>query len=376
MNQKEFLALLDKYIANKTDHEEEKRLRSYFESFQQNKDWPSELGPQVDLKAKMLKRLMGSIDKPLKIKKNIISPFLKYAAVLVIGIGLLFLFVNKDSQPTTKVIVQKENTITLKLNNGTTAVISENDHKNIIDSEGNVIGVQTGNQLNYKKKETTLKRLVYNELTVPHGKRFDLILSDGTKIKLNSGSSIKYPIEFIEGKNREVEIWGEAYFEVTKDKDHPFIVHANHIAVEVLGTKFNISSYEEDEFINTVLVEGSVQLFQNLEAEKMIEPLVLEPNHKASWSKVDHTLSSEKVDTDLYTSWVSGRLVFRNIPFKNIRRKLERHYNVSIINNNKSLEEKFYNASFDIETIEQVMEAFKENYSIDYSIDNNQITIN
>lgn len=376
MNKKEFLALLDKYIANKTNHEEEKRLRSYFESFQQNNDWASELGSQAELKEKMLKRLIRSIDKVQKNKKNIVSPFLKYAAVLVIGIGLLFLFVKKDPQSTNNVIVQEENTITLKLNNGTTDLITENDYKKIIDSNGNVIGVQTGNQLNYERKEQTLKRLVYNELTVPHGKRFDLILSDGTKIKLNSGSSIKYPIEFIEGKNREVEIWGEAFFEVTKDKDHPFIVHANHISIRVLGTKFNISSYEEDEFINTVLVEGSVQLFQNKKNGKMDESLVLKPNHKASWSKVHNTLSSEKVDTDVYTSWVNGRLVFRNIPFKNIRRKLERHYNVSIINNNKSLEEKFYNASFDIETIEQVMEAFKENYSIDYTIDNNQITIN
>lgn len=376
MNTKEFLALLDKYIANKTNHEEEKLLLSYFESFQQNNDWSSELGSQAELKERMLKRLMRSIDQPQKNKKTIIYPFLKYAAVLVIGIGLLFLFVKKDPQLPNKVVVQEENAITLKLNNGDTDLITENNHKKIIDSKGNVIGVQTGNQLNYEKKEHTLKKLVYNELTVPHGKQFDLILSDGTKIKLNSGSSIKYPIEFIEGKKREVEIWGEAFFDVTKDNDHPFIVHANNIAVRVLGTKFNVSSYEEDEYINTVLVEGSVQLFQNKKDEKMAKSLVLKPNHKASWNKVDHTLSSEKVDTDVYTAWVSGRLVFKNIPFKIIRRKLERHYNVSIINNNKSLEEKFYNASFDIETIAQVMDAFKENYNINFTINGKLITIN
>jgi ferric-dicitrate binding protein FerR (iron transport regulator) len=103
---------------------------------------------------------------------------------------------------------------------------------------------------------------------------------------------------------------------------------------------------------------------------------ILKPGHKASWSKNENKMSFEEVDTSIYTSWTNGKLIFKNSPFKNIRRKLERHYNVTIINNNISLDEKLYNASFDIETIEEVMEAFKENYEIDFTINANQIIIN
>ena len=172
-----------------------------------------------------------------------------------------------------------------------------------------------------------------------------------------------------------MEIWGEAFFDVTRDENHPFLVTANNVQVEVLGTKFNVSSYPEDDDISTVLVEGSVQL-TNKDKSNLDDSFVIVPNQKASWDKNSEKMTIEEVETDIYTSWTSGRIIFKNIPFKNIRKKLERRYNVTIINNNQALDEKFYNASFDIETIEQVMKAFKENYSIDYSITDNQIIIN
>ncbi|WP_190811175.1 FecR domain-containing protein [Flagellimonas sp. S3867] len=382
MDKKKFLTLLDRYLKGVTTEEEEKLLLNYFNSFQNSEldGWPIELGDPQELKEKMLGRISQNIESKASHKNKLklirSNRFLKYAASIAILFGVLYVYFNeKESSLPAISDVETSNSIMLKLDNGNVDVISENDQKKITDSKGNVVGFQTGNTIAYEPKTTLTKELVYNELTVPLGKKFDLVLSDGTMVKLNAGSTIKYPIQFIEGASREVEVWGEAYFDVTKDENHPFLVNANNIQIKVLGTKFNVSSYPEDEDIHTVLVEGSVQLF-NTDSEHAENSFVITPSQKASWDKELGEMTIKEVDTNIYTSWINGRIIFKNIPFKNIRKKLERRYNVTITNNNESLDEKFYNASFDIETIHQVMEAFRENYNIDYTITDNQIIIN
>lgn len=384
MDKKDFLKLLDKYHKGTTNEEEDRYLLNYFNSFQEDRpgDWPDELGDSQELKERVLGRLTQSVKSKTyrNFKLNRFSPnlFLKYAASAAILIGAVYFVVSDRLASSLGEIPQNSsNVVVLTLEDGNVDVISENDQKKITDSKGNVVGYQKGNTIAYEqnKNTTASKELVYNELTVPLGKKFDLVLSDGTQVKLNAGSSIKYPIQFIQGISREVEIWGEAYFDVTKDENHPFLVNANNVQVKVLGTKFNVSSYPEDDTINTVLVEGSVQLFDS-ENKNQEDSFIIEPNQKASWNKEMGKMTVEEVDASIYTSWINGRIVFKKTPFKNIRKKLERHYNVTIINHNASLDEKLYNASFDIETIHQVMEAFRENYDIDYTITNNQIIIN
>ncbi|MGX1928812.1 FecR family protein [Flagellimonas sp. 2504JD4-2] len=378
MDKKSFLALLDKYLKGATTAKEEEFLLNYFNSFQGNEpdDWPQELGDPGELKEKMLgqisQRLNAKASRSIKIGQVRFNTFLKYAATVAIVFGAVyFFFIDQEGS----LLPDTSNSIVLKLEDGNVDVISENDQKKIMDSKGNVVGFQKGNTISYEQRKAQNQVLVYNELTVPLGKKFDLVLSDGTQVKLNAGSTIKYPVHFVEGSPRAVEVWGEAYFDVTRDENHPFLVDANNIQVKVLGTKFNVTSYPEDDDINAVLVEGSIQLFDT-EASDAQDAFVIVPNQKASWNKNTGEMTIEEVDTDIYTSWINGRIVFKNTPFKNIRKKLERRYDVTIINNNASLDEKFYNASFDIETIEQVMEAFKENYDIDYTITNGQIIIN
>ncbi|WP_422350267.1 FecR family protein [Flagellimonas sp.] len=381
MDKKSFLALLEKHLEGKTTKEEERFLLNYFNSYQEDdsESWPEELGDRQELKDRMLDRLTEGMAKKskrsIKAKPLRSTRLLKYAATVAVVFGVLYVFQHyKETGLSATPHPDNSNAIVLTLDNGNVDVISENDQKKITDSKGNVVGYQKGNTIAYEQKPNS-KELVYNELTVPLGKRFDLVLSDGTTVKVNAGSTIKYPVQFIEGSPREVEVWGEAYFDVIKDINHPFLVNANNIQVEVLGTKFNVSSYPEDEDISTVLVEGSVKLSAR-NTDEVRGSLVITPNQKASWNKITAEMMVTEVETDIYTSWINGRIVFKNSPFKNIRKKLERRYNVSIINNNTSLDEKFYNASFDIETIEEVMEAFKENYAIDYTISNNQIIIN
>ncbi|MDC6361286.1 MULTISPECIES: FecR family protein [Flavobacteriaceae] len=373
---------MKRYQDGNTTPEEEQMLLNYLESFQaaQEDSWPLELGNSEELKNSILTGILQNIKKDKSStyinRRFSYIPLFRYAASIVLITGAFYFFNEMYGTPNNGLHNQKgDDSIVLKLENGNTSVITENDNKDIMDSHGNVVGVQSGNTITYGKAKKEPKELVYNELTVPLGKKFDLVLSDGTSIKLNAGSTIKYPVQFVETTKRVVQIWGEAFFDVTKDEARPFQVIANNVQVEVLGTKFNVSSYPEDDDISTVLVEGSVKLSSN-SAKTEENSFMIVPNQKASWNKENATMTIEEVETDIYTSWINGRIIFKNIPFKNIRKKLERRYNVTIINNNKALDEKFYNASFDIETIEQVMKAFKENYSIDYEIADNQIIIN
>ncbi len=237
------------------------------------------------------------------------------------------------------------------------------------------MGEQNADQLKYFGKNTEKKQM-YHKLMVPYGKKFELMLADGTKAYLNSGSSIKYPTHFLGKGDREVFLTGEAFFEVAKDKERPFVIYADAIGIEVLGTKFNVSSYPEDHTINTVLVEGSVSVFVKEEGKSNEKRTAnLEPGHMATWNRDLNDISFEEVDVDMYVAWIGGKITFNHLAFKDIVKKLERHYNVSIQNTNKVLDEEVFTASFDKETLEEVLNTFSRNFAIQFNIENNQVVI-
>ncbi|HCO81937.1 MAG TPA: iron dicitrate transport regulator FecR, partial [Arenibacter sp.] len=218
--------------------------------------------------------------------------------------------------------------------------------------------------------------ITYNTLTVPYGKRFDLLLSDGTQITLNSGTSLKYPVQFLKTKNRQVFLDGEAFFNVAKDSVNPFIVNTNGLNVRVLGTKFNLSSYPEDQYVNTTLLEGSVSVYNKQDTFDSSNASLLEPGFKAEWNKYNKQISVEEADIAMHTDWLNGKIILRHVPFKNIVKKLERHYNVDIVNNNPELDEEMFTASFDVESIDQVFKTFNVTYEMEYKINDRQIIIN
>jgi transmembrane sensor len=312
--------------------------------------------------------------------KNILNKFkikkvFKYAAIAILFISVGYYIHVDNKAEKIDVTTIKQNEIILQLDNGNIKVLSEDGTEKVVNKDGTVIGSQKGNQLIYDNKPS-IEKLVYNTLTVPYGKRFELKLSDGTHIYLNAGTSLKYPVKFLKGEERQVFLNGEAFFDVTNDVNHPFIVNMNNVGVKVFGTKFNASSYPESESINTVLVEGSVSIFNNNNEYDDKTASILNPGYLASWNKLNKKVSIEKADIAMHIAWIDGRILFRHLPFKNIIKQLERHYDVTIMNNNKKLNEEFFTASFDIETIEQVLETFHKNYNINYSKINNQIIIN
>ena len=322
---------------------------------------------------KIIKEINSRINSNKKpsIKKRALV-FTNVAYVLSSLLIIIYLFSTGNSNDDLKSI--DPNKITLTTENGN-VIDLENLKENQSKINNNVLVNQTNGTLYYKndpKNET----LTYNTINVPYGKVFNLELSDGTKVYLNSGASLKYPVNFINQFDREVFIDGEAFFEVNTNKSQ-FIVSSNNTSAYVYGTKFNFKDYPEDNFSEVILTEGSLGVSETLDNIKNNEILMIKPGEKAKVNYTNGEIKRTRVNTSLYTSWIDGRVAFRNESLPSMIQKLERIYNVVIINNNKDLVEKYFTATilYKDESINDVLSYLSEVYGLKYQIIDNKILI-
>jgi len=322
----------------------------------------------------IIKVIKGKIDLERKKSQrlNFIKKSFKYAALFIIVLGLGFYI--KSTQQNIVVedkITPKADDIVLETENGEQIILEKEEKDQKIDPKINLL--QKSNQLVYDKGLKT-ETLVFHSLKVPYGKRFDIILSDNSKVYLNSGSTLKYPVKFLDNQIREVFLEGEAFFEVSEDEKNIFRVNSNGINVEVYGTKFNFKNYPEDYISDVVLVNGSV----GISSSENKSVTKLSPGFKGSVDKESFKVDKVKINTKIYTSWIDGQVIFRRESFNQIITKLERLYNVTIIINNEKISEELFNASIDTEEekIEDVLNYFNKIYNIEYQIFNNKIIIN
>lgn len=173
---------------------------------------------------------------------------------------------------------------------------------------------------------------VYNKVETPRGGEYSLVLSDGTVVYLNAMSELRFPVNFV-GKKREVELSGEAYFEVEKDADRPFIVKTGDLEIKVLGTEFNVCAYPEKKAVKTTLVEGSVEL----RAEGLERPVVLKPDQQARFSKKSGKIDVKKVDVSSYIAWKNGMFDIRDWKLEDIMDYLMRWYDINVFYQHESL---------------------------------------
>ncbi len=305
--------------------------------------------------------------------KRRFSSYYKYAAILIVALGGFYFYKNSTTaiQSKQNVIIPREDEIVLQLGDESQN-LDPNEARTITDKDGNVIGKQEKDRLVYTKAYAK-GALVYNTIKIPYGKKFEVQLSDGTLVHLNAGTSLRYPVQFVKNQNRQVYLLGEAFFEVEKDKEHPFDVNTQNVNVEVLGTKFNVDTYSENPRTDVVLVEGKVSLYKDQKTKE--NQVYLKPGEKGSNERGQSEITTEQVNTEYYTAWIKGSLVFKNASFDDIIKKLERRYNVTFINKNKVLGKEIFNARFDNEPIEVVLKYFSDSYAIDYIIDRDKITI-
>jgi len=225
---------------------------------------------------------------------------------------------------------------------------------------GNILYFMFGGK-NYQRNQVP----IYNELFAAFGTRSALKLSDGTSVWLNSGSSIKYPDRFV-GNKRIVELKGEAYFEVQSDLKRPFIVETSSMRVKATGTKFNVLGYTSADKEEVTLVSGKVEV--NLtDNNNNIRSTNLVPDQHYSFDKVNGTTSVTNEDTYKYISWKDGKLIFRNEPLSEVIKKISKVFNVDIELRGTSLQDYSYRATFQDESLAEILKLLKISSPIDYT---------
>lgn len=248
------------------------------------------------------------------------------AACVILSFFVLFPSSKEEEQPETIPVAEVLTNVKTEESKNIQIIIDEKesvcfDRNTDIkyDEAGDIIVLDENEEVT--KIETKDKSIRKNKLIVPKGKRSSLALSDGTKVWINSGSTLEFPHTFAEDK-REIFVEGEIYIEVAKEEDRPFFVNTSDVSVKVLGTRFNISSYGEDSFSNVVLVEGKVEV--SCENEKII----LNPDQLVVLK--NNNMEVKTVNVYDYISWKDGLLQFKSEPLSLILTRISRYYDVNI----------------------------------------------
>lgn len=214
----------------------------------------------------------------------------------------------------------------------------------------------------YIEQKNELAKIAYNEVTSAPGTVTRLELPDHSIVWLNAESRLSYPTVF-NGREREVKLSGEGYFEVQSDREHPFYVSTDGgLKVMAYGTKFNVNAYQSEPVIEAVLERGKIDVISE---NKRIQ---LEPNKQASFDKTTGVFTVSAINMDEKTGWKEGRLVFRNAPLEVVLQRLSRRYNVDIALHKKGDKTYNYRATFTTETIEQILNYLKLTAPIEWSI--------
>ena len=319
------------------------------------------------------------VDERTNPKKPIVKMFrsvFRYAAILGIplllgSILLYFIFLNKPDHSTDTFAQLEEirpgsKKAILTLSDGNTITLDNALQNKVLLKSDKVEIRDSSNAIVYRNISSN-QILENNKVSVPIGGEYKVILSDGTKVWLNSDTEFEFPVRFI-GENREVSLQGEAYFEVTEDESKPFIVKTDGIAIKVLGTSFNVSAYRDDDNITTTLVEGLVNVVSPN------EEMVLRPGYQSRY--IQNKLVLKKVDTDQFTLWKEGVFIFEDTTLRDLMKKLGRWYSVSFIFDNEQLKEMRFNGTVKKDKpLSAILNILQETNHLSFEVNNDRILI-
>lgn len=213
----------------------------------------------------------------------------------------------------------------------------------------------------FSKSPQTLSQS-WVEINAPNGARVEFLLPDGTTGWLNCGGKLKYPAKF--DSHREVELEGEAFFDVKRQSESHFTVKAQDLDVSVLGTQFNISAYRDEPSTNVVLVEGKVRINGNAAEFSR----TLQPGERISYNREKNSFNVKNVDPTVYSAWTHGFLVIDNEPLAQAAKKIERWYNAEITIQDEALKKFRFKATFNEEPLEEILRYLAMTTPIEYQI--------
>ncbi|KYP16275.1 FecR family protein [Flavihumibacter sp. CACIAM 22H1] len=346
MKPKKGLNLLKKYLAAKADPEEQTRVDKWYDSLEESEaGLPIPDGLEEASYQRTWQRLNSTIPAIPFFKRTITR--LSVAALLLVSFGTVWYLANPTrpkpaapqvqlAEPSPDVAAPQETKAVLELADGTVIVL-DSVGTGSLTTQGNARVSKLGtDKIAYTSLELETGQPSYNTLRVPKGsKPVQLQLADGSLVWLNVGSSLTYPSHFI-GNTREVNMTGEAYFEIAKDPAKPFLVKKGDLRIQVLGTHFNVNAYDDEAASKITLLEGSVEVHPSL-----TEKLVIKPGQQAQVTANQDMKLVKSVDLEEVMAWKNGWFYFNAIGLPEIMRQLEKWYDVEVIYQGTKSSKKF-----------------------------------
>jgi transmembrane sensor len=309
------------------------KARKILTALRFKEDWPAEEKIQSSLREAFTIINAKESSHTSKVIPLYRSWWAAAAVLLLLASGSHF-FLNREHSKSEVAVIKKNvlkndiapggNKAILTLANDST-IILDSAQNGTLSHQGNIKIIKLNDgQLAYDKTGVPNSEVLYNTVSTPKGGQYQLTLSDGSKVWLNAESSLRFPAAF-SGRERKVELTGEGYFEVAKNKEKPFIVTANNTNVEVLGTHFNINAYSDENFIKTTLLEGSVKVSKGNASSLIV------PGEQASVSKLSDVINVKNdVNVDGVVAWKNGKFYFDNVDIKTIMNQIARWYDVDV----------------------------------------------
>ncbi|SMC56617.1 FecR family protein [Pedobacter africanus] len=373
MERKEVILLLNRYKAGTCSEEEQALLESWY--------LQHDVNAIAEITAEELNQDLLLMRHGLPLQQQVRPrfrtwPFIGVAAavLLVVGVGLVFFigngnFKNPFGGPAyANDVPPGKNTAILTLANGKTIGLS--DAKSGIVIDASKLAYNDGSSISIPNEDKTVEMT----MRTPAGGTYQVILPDGSKVWLNSGSSLKFPQVF-RGGERRVELTGEAYFEVAKNKEHPFIVKSPNQQVTVLGTHFNISAYENDNLTRTTLLEGAVRVVLD-DLQKRNDDsgyTVLSPGEQAVSN--GRNLDVKNADLDEAVSWKNGYFRFNDEKLNSVMQKIARWYNIEVIYKDKPTEEGFTGTISRASNISEVLSMLERTKTVRFEIEGRRVMV-
>ncbi|WP_448103441.1 FecR family protein [Pedobacter panaciterrae] len=320
--------LAAKWEAGTISEAEQLELDNWYRAHQDDPLWiPEFLAASED---EHQVKIWNAIQEQIQVKRVRLWPRIAAAAsiILAISVGIFFYTnqVKKDAVETGSYVndvAPGKQGATLTLANGRKISLSDAANGELAKEAGVVITKSANGQLVYKLEDFESESNKINTLSTAKGETYQVRLPDGSLVWLNAASSLTYSTALTERRQRRVKLSGEAYFEVAKDKTHPFVVESRGQEVEVLGTHFNVNAYGDEPAIATTLLEGSVQVTSGKNQQ------ILKPGFQAINS--GSSIKVTEADIENTIDWKEGDFYFENADFRSVMRKIGRWYDVDII---------------------------------------------
>ena len=380
----EFTKELLRYTRGELSKEEEKGIEQVLSEVEGMNTLVGELKDKNRIEHEMhviarfdTERALGKVKNRKQVKRRGILPWIAAASVVVIAGVSAWILLSQEPDVHNLPVAEKfepgKAVVTLEMASGlkyrldTLSSVVRNNRVNVaFDNNDRVLKIKEKDSL----ADGATKEIGYNTINVPYGGTYTVELCDGTKVYLNSGTTLEFPSRF-DGKVRSVILKGEAYFDVARNVSKPFVVEVDEMKVKVLGTSFNVKSYVDEPGVYTTLVEGSVAILRDGQPEKKIKP-----GEQAYYNKGVGTLSIAEVDVNEFTSWKDGLFYFKDIALEEILRIVSRWYDLEVFYMNQGAKSVIYSGKLPMySSVEDVLRKFEISGDVRFELKGRTLTV-